>query len=90
RVALGASRADVFRLVLGSGASTVVVGIVLGLLASAMTTQFLQGQLYDVEALDPGAITAAVLVLALVASAAHLLPIRRALRVDPTVALRDE
>ena len=49
RVALGASRADVLRLVLGSGAGTVMIGIALGLLASAAATRFLRGQLFEVD-----------------------------------------
>ena len=90
RVALGATRGHVFRLVLGSGVGTVTAGMALGLLASMLTTRFLEGQLYGVEPLDPAATGGAVILLGVVAVAAHLLPIRRALRVDPTIALRDE
>ena len=90
RVALGASRADVLRLVLGSGAGTVMIGIALGLLASAAATRFLRGQLFEVDTLDPLTIASAIAVLGAVAVAAHLPPIRRALRVDPTIALRDD
>lgn len=90
RVALGATRGDVFRLVLRSGVGTVATGLALGLVAAALTTRLLGGQLYRVEALDPGAMAGALAVLGLVAMAAHLLPIRRALRVDPTVVLREE
>jgi putative ABC transport system permease protein len=88
RLALGASRGHIFRLVLGSGAVTLSAGVAVGLIASLIVTRFLEGQLFQVEALDPAAIAGAVGVLALVATAAHVLPIRRALRVDPTVALR--
>jgi ABC-type antimicrobial peptide transport system permease subunit len=90
RVALGATRTDVLRLVLGSGAWTIVAGLGLGLAASAVTTRFLEGQLYGVRPLDATTVAGAVGLLALVALAAHLVPIRRALAVDPTVALRDE
>ena len=90
RVALGATRGHVFRLVLGSGTWTIAAGLLFGLAAAALTTRLLAGQLYGVEPLDPPTLAGAVLVLAVVALAAHLVPIRRALAVDPTVALRDE
>jgi putative ABC transport system permease protein len=90
RIALGASRADIFKLVLGSGGKTIVGGIAAGFLAALIVTRFLEGQLFQVEALDSGALFGAVGTLALVAIAAHALPIRRALRVDPTVALRQD
>jgi putative ABC transport system permease protein len=90
RVALGATRGHVFRLVLGAGTSTIAAGLGLGLAAAALTTRLLAGQLYGVEPLDPPTLAGAVLVLAVVSLAAHLVPIRRALAVDPTVALRDE
>jgi putative ABC transport system permease protein len=90
RVALGATRNDIFRLVLGSGAATVAVGVGVGLVAAAAVTRFLEGQLFEVEPLDPAAMVMAVASLTLVAGLAHLTPIRRALRVDPTVALRQD
>jgi putative ABC transport system permease protein len=90
RIALGASRADIFRLVLGSGAITVAGGVVAGLVAASIATRFLQGQLFQVEPLDAGAVAGAILTLGIVATIAHLLPIRRALRVDPTIALRQD
>jgi putative ABC transport system permease protein len=90
RIALGAGRAHIFRLVLGAGAITLVAGVTAGLVASLVVTRFLQGQLFQVEPLDPGAIAGAVAALGVVAVAAHLVPIRRALRVDPTIALRQD
>jgi ABC-type antimicrobial peptide transport system permease subunit len=90
RIALGAGRGDILRLVLGSGAITVITGIAAGLGASLLVMQLLQGQLFEVEPLDPAAIGSAVLILGVVAITAHLLPIRRALRVDPTTALRQD
>ena len=90
RVALGAGRGDILRLVLGSGAATVAAGIAIGVVAAAVLTRFIQGQLFDVEPLDPLALISAVVVLTAVVGAAHLMPIRRAFAVDPTVALRDE
>ena len=90
RVALGATRADVFRLVLGSGLGTIAAGIVVGAGAAAIATGFLEGQLYGVEPVDPGTFAAAAALLCGVALAAHVLPIRRALAVDPTTALRED
>ena len=90
RIALGANRGHIFRLVLGSAAVTLIAGIGVGLIAALIITRFLQGQLFQVEALDPGAIAGAVVALGVVATVAHLLPIRRALRVDPTIALRQD
>jgi putative ABC transport system permease protein len=90
RIALGATKAHVFRLVLGSGAGTVTIGLFGGLVAAMLLTRFLEGQLYGVAPLDPVALAGAVGVLGLVAAAAHIVPIRRALRVDPTIALRDD
>ena len=79
RVALGAGRGDILRLVLGSALKTAAAGLVIGLAAAAVLTRFLEGQLFGVAALDPGALGAAVAVLLLVAAAAHLVPVRRAL-----------
>ena len=90
RIALGAGRGDILRLVLGSGAITVIAGVAAGLGASLLVMRFIQGQLFEVEPLDPAAIGGAVMILGLVATAAHLLPVRRALRVDPTTALRQD
>jgi predicted permease len=90
RIALGAGRSHIFRLVLGSGAMTVIAGVAAGLGASIVVMQFVRGQLFEVEPLDPMAIGTAVVILGIVATAAHLLPIRRALRVDPTIALRQD
>jgi len=90
RIALGAGRGDIFRLVLGSGAITLITGVAAGLGAALLVMRFVQGQLFQVEALDPSAIGAAVMILGVVATAAHLLPIRRALRIDPTIALRQD
>ncbi len=90
RIALGAGRGNIFRLVLGSGAITLITGVAAGLGAALLVMRFVQGQLFQVEALDPSAIGAAVMILGVVATAAHLLPIRRALRIDPTIALRQD
>jgi ABC-type antimicrobial peptide transport system permease subunit len=88
RMALGASRADVFRLVLGHGAGFAVTGISVGLAASVVLTRFLRSVLYEVEPLDPLTFTLAPLVLFAVALAASWLPARRALTTKPSDLLR--
>ncbi len=90
RVALGARRLDILRLVLGSGAATVAAGLGAGVVAAALTTRFLDALLFDVQAGDPWTLGGAVVILTIVALCAHLLPARRALRVDPVIALRQE
>lgn len=90
RMALGAAPSDIVRLVLGSGARTVVGGLAAGLACAVLLTQFLQTMLFDVNALDPETLAAAVLMLTAIACVAHWMPLRRALRVDPAIALREE
>ncbi|HWG37963.1 MAG TPA: ADOP family duplicated permease [Terriglobales bacterium] len=90
RLALGASRASLFGLVLRQGARPAAAGIAAGLLLAAASGQFLRRYLFGVAALDPFAVTAATLLLAAIALAACLLPARRAARVDPIAALRED
>jgi putative ABC transport system permease protein len=90
RVALGASARSVFRLVLAQTAAPVVAGIAVGLTAAFLLTPLLATQIFGVTPRDPIAFTAAAFVLGAVAMAAALFPARRALRIDPAVALRQE
>jgi putative ABC transport system permease protein len=90
RFALGASRGDVLRLVLGQGAVLVGIGLTLGLLGAAFASRALRSVLYDVAPLDPAALISALLTLSLVALIACFLPARRASLVDPIEALRME
>jgi putative ABC transport system permease protein len=90
RFALGASRADVLRLVLGQGAVLVGFGLVAGLLGAFFASRALRSVLYDVAPLDPAALISALLTLSLVALIACFLPARRASLVDPIEALRME
>ncbi len=90
RVALGAARDDVLRLVLGRGMGLVTVGIGLGLGASAILARGLRGFLFEVSATDPWTFGALALFLAAVGCAACYLPTRRALSVDPRIALESE
>jgi predicted permease len=90
RMALGASRGEVLRLVLGQGLKLTVTGIAFGLLAAAAVTRALASMLYKVTASDPATFTFVACFFALVALAACYIPSRRATRVDPIVALRYE
>jgi putative ABC transport system permease protein len=90
RMALGAQRADVLRLIMGDGIALTILGLGLGLAASFAATRILTNQLYGVGATDPVTFAAVSLILAAVALAASYIPARRATRVDPMVALRHE
>ncbi len=90
RMALGALRSDVTRLVLARGAKLAAVGLALGLLASGGLAPLLAGSLYGISPGDPPVFLTVPVLLALVALAACWVPARRAARVDPMVALRQE
>jgi predicted permease len=90
RMALGATRAAVSWLVLRDAMVLVIAGIAAGLLAAIAGAQAVTSLLYGVEATDAATIGAATLLLLAVAAIAGSLPARRATRVDPLVALRDE
>jgi putative ABC transport system permease protein len=90
RLALGADRADVFRLVLGQGAVLIGIGLGLGLLGALAAGRSLASLLYGVQAIDLAALATAVFSLSVVAMLACFFPARRATRVDPMVALREE
>jgi predicted permease len=90
RMALGAQRADVLRLVVGKGMLLVLLGVVLGAGAALGTTHFLASLLFGVTATDPLTFVAVPLALGAVAALACYLPARRAARTNPLVALRYE
>jgi putative ABC transport system permease protein len=90
RSALGASRADIVRLVLASGLALVSAGLATGIVLAIATTRFLDNSLYGVKATDPATLAIVASVLFTVAAAAHLVPIARAMRVDPAIALRQD
>jgi putative ABC transport system permease protein len=90
RVALGARRAQILRLVVGEGMATVAGGIAVGLVAAAALSRLLVSLLFQVEPGDPGTFLTIALLITGVAIAACVLPARRALRVDPAATLRDE
>ena len=90
RMALGAQRGTVLRMIMREGSIMLFSGIVLGLLLAAATGQVLSSILYQVGALDPIAFTVAPAVLAAAALFATWLPARRATRINPITALRTD
>jgi len=90
RMALGADRRSVVRMVLRESMVPVVVGAACGLVAASLTTRVVQSQLFGLDANDPATMAAAVLALLLSALIAAWIPCRRASGVDPMTALRRE
>src|SRR5262249_53383542 len=90
RLAFGASRGDVLRLIVGRGLLLTSIGMTLGLIASWIVTRWLQAVLFDVSPHDPATFVAIVALLASVAGLAAYFPARRATHVDPVVTLRYE
>jgi len=90
RMAIGAARGDVLRLVFRQGLKLTIVGLIIGLAASFALTRIIAGFLYGVKATDPLTLAGATVLLAAIACAAILQPARRASRVDPSVALRHQ
>lgn len=90
RIALGAARRDVVKLVVGQGRRLALWGIVIGLVGAWALTRFLTSLLFGVKPTDPLTFVGVCLALSAVAALASYLPARRATRVDPMVALRYE
>jgi predicted permease len=90
RIALGAQRRDVLRLVLAQGARLTLLGVALGVFAALVLSRLLATLLFNVSATDPLTFTGVAALLAVVALLACFIPARRATRVDPIVALRYE
>jgi predicted permease len=90
RVALGAQSRDVMRLILGHGLRMALIGVVIGAAAALGLTRLMTNQLFGVSAHDPLTIVGVALLLMFVTLAACYTPARRATRVDPMVALRNE
>jgi putative ABC transport system permease protein len=90
RMALGAQRAQVLRLVLGRAGALTFTGLLLGLAGATATTRYLEAMLFGLTPLDATTFAAVAVLFSLVAATAAYLPARRATRVDPLVALRCE
>ena len=90
RMALGAGRGDVLKLVVGRGLGLASIGMGIGLAASLAATRFLQSMLFGIKAADPATFATVAVVLLAVALLACYLPARRAAKADPIVTLRHE
>jgi len=90
RMALGAQRGDVLRLVLGSGLRLTITGIIVGIGAALILTRSMTGLLFGVGASDPATFAAVIVVLAVCSLLACYVPARRAINVDPMTALRHD
>ena len=90
RMALGAQPRDIRRLIVSRGAALALVGLFLGAIGALALTTLLASMLYSVKPADPATYGSVALLLGIVAILACYLPARRAMRVDPIVALRHE
>jgi ABC-type antimicrobial peptide transport system permease subunit len=90
RMALGAGRGDMLRLVIGQGLTLAAIGIGAGVVAALGVTQFIKTLLYNVTASDPFSFVLVAAFLAVVAVVASYVPARRAMAVDPIIALRND
>jgi putative ABC transport system permease protein len=89
-MALGAQRVNVLGMIMGHGMKLAAAGLAIGLAGSLALTRLMTNLLYDVKPTDPLTYAAVALLLILIALAANFAPARRAVSVDPTVALRHE
>jgi predicted permease len=90
RMALGAQRMDVVRMIMGSGILLTSAGVIIGLIGGAVASRFLVSLLYGIKPSDPLTLASVSLLLTAVALVASFIPARRAAKLDPAVALRHE
>jgi ABC-type antimicrobial peptide transport system permease subunit len=90
RVALGAQRTNVLGLIVRQGALLAALGLAIGLVGALGVTRFLRSMLFGVSPFDPVSFTTVAVLLSVIAFLASYLPARRAARVDPIEALRQE
>jgi ABC-type antimicrobial peptide transport system permease subunit len=90
RIALGASKAGIFRMILGDGFRLTVVGVSLGLAGVVSSTRFLRSLLFEINPLDPATLVSVICVLLMVSAIACYLPALRATNADPASVLREE
>ncbi|HEY3874604.1 MAG TPA: FtsX-like permease family protein, partial [Candidatus Kapabacteria bacterium] len=88
RIAIGANRGEVLRLILRQGLNMALIGVVMGLVSALALTRLMAGMLFGVSPTDPLTFAGVAILLMLVALGACYFPARRAMRVDPIVALR--
>ena len=89
-MALGASRQDVLRLILGHGMTLTISGVVIGLLIALIATRVMVSLLFEVSAIDPMTFAGVALFLTFVALLACYIPTQRAIKIDPLTAIREQ
>lgn len=90
RIALGAQSSDVLKLILGHGIKLVMIGILIGVAGAIILTRFISSLLFGISSIDPVTFVLTIIVLLIVAFLACYIPARKAMRVDPMIALRAE
>jgi putative ABC transport system permease protein len=90
RMALGAAKADVFKLILGQSLKLIVIGIGIGLILGLLMIRVFSSLLFGIRPIDPLTFAFVTVVLVLTALVASYIPARHAMKVDPMIALRSE